>query len=84
MRVEIVVLFLNTMTTFGKISPRNRDNFEQQIPIQLSQETKTFSEIFSAFLKSTSNFEYFEKKEEPHSLSISEINDSERGSYLTF
>ena len=34
-----------------------------------------------AFLKSTSNSEYFEKKDESHSLSISEIIDAERGGY---
>ena len=32
-----------------------------------------FSEFFTAFLKSTFNFEYFEKKDEPESVCISEI-----------
>ena len=50
------------MTTDDKISRRNRDNFAQQIPMQLPQEPKTFSQYFFAFPKSKSNFEYFEKK----------------------
>ena len=34
--------------------------------------------IFIAFLESTLNFEHFEKKNEPHSLSISEVIDSKK------
>ena len=33
----------------------------------LSKKQKVFSEIFATLLKSTSNFEHFEQKEEPHS-----------------
>ena len=33
-------------------------------------------------MESTLNFEHFEKKPEPHSLSISEVLDSERHAYL--
>ena len=44
--------------------------------MQLSKKQKTFSELFSAFLKSRSNFHHFEKKCDPHSLCISEITDS--------
>ena len=43
---------------------------------------KTFSLIFIAFLKSTSNSQYFEKQDGSHSLIISKIIDSERGGYL--
>ena len=38
--------------------------------------------IFIAFLEFTLNFEHFEKKNEPHSLSLSEVIDSERRAYL--
>ena len=38
---------------------------------------KTFSEFFSAFLKFTLNFEFFEKKDHPQSFSIWGITDSE-------
>ena len=45
--------------------------------MQLSQKQKTFSEFLAAFLKSRLNFEYFEKKGDPHRFCISEITDSE-------
>ena len=35
--------------------------------MRLSQKKEIFSEFFLAFLKSTLNFDYFPKKEEPHS-----------------
>ena len=34
--------------------------------------------MFSTFLKSRSNFKYFERKYDPHRLSISEIADCQR------
>ena len=34
--------------------------------IQLSQNQKTFSKVFSEFRKSAKNLEYFEKKDDPH------------------
>ena len=77
-RFEILALFVNTMTTEDKNSRRNRDHFEQQIQMQLSQKSKVFSEYYLAFLKFTSNFQYFEK-ERSHILNISEIIHSERG-----
>ena len=38
---------------------------------------ENFSQVFSAFLKSTFNLEYFEKKDDPQSFCISAITDSE-------
>ena len=55
----------------------NRDNLTISVQMQLSQKQKTFSEFLAAFLKSRLNFEYFEKKEDPHRICISEITDSE-------
>ena len=55
----------------------NRDNLTIPIEMQLSQKQKTFSEFLAAFLKSRLNFEYFEKKGDPHRFCISEITDSE-------
>ena len=46
--------------------------------MQLSQKQKTFSEFFCAFLKSSLNFEHFQKKDDSHSSDISEITDSEK------
>ena len=50
--------------------------------MQTSLKLKTCSRFFIAFLKSTLNLEYFETKDQSHSLSITEIINSEPGSYL--
>ena len=50
--------------------------------MQKSLKLKTFSQLFIAILKSTLNLEYFEKKYQSPSLSITEIINSETGSYL--
>ena len=55
-------------------------NFTQSTQMQLSNKQKIFSEPFSAIPKSRSNFQHFEKKDDSHSLCISEITDCERRS----
>ena len=47
--------------------------------MQLSQKQEIISDFFFAFWKARLNFERFPKKEEPHSLFISEIKDAEKG-----
>ena len=37
-----------------------------------------FSQFFSPFFESALNFEHFQKKDDPHSLCISEITDHQR------
>ena len=64
-------------------SRRNMQTFTQKVQTPLSLKQKTFSGFFIAFLKSTRNAEYFQKKGESFSLSISEIIDSKRGGYLS-
>ena len=49
--------------------------------MQISQKPKTFSGFFIASMKSRLNSEYFETKDQSHSLSITEIIDREPGSY---
>ena len=83
-RSGILELFVNTLTCDDKYYRHKSENFREHIQMQLSQEVETFSAFFIAFLKSTSNSEYFRKKDESHRLSISEIIDSERGGYLNF
>ena len=51
----------------------------QPIQILLSQKQEKFSEYFSAFSKSTENFEHFQKKYDPHSRGISHFSVSEKG-----
>ena len=50
--------------------------------MQISRKLKIFSGSFIAFLESTLNLEYFQKKDQSHSLSIKEIINCETGSYL--
>ena len=50
--------------------------------METSLELKTCSRYFIAFLKSTLNFEYFEKKDHSQSLNITEIINCETVSYL--
>ena len=81
-RSETLVMFGNTLTADEKYSRQNSEDFSQLIKMQLSQNRKAFSQFFIEFLKFKSNLEYFEKKNESHSVSISEITDSKRGPYL--
>ena len=50
--------------------------------MQTSLKLKTCSRFFIVFLESTLNLEYFEKKDQSHSLSITEIINCDTGSYL--
>ena len=59
---KISRLFPKTLSPDGKYSLLNRDNLTQPIQMQLSRKQKTFSEFFAAFLKSSLNFEHFQKK----------------------
>ena len=45
-------------------------------------EAENFLGFLITFLKSTLNWEYFEQKDQSHSLSITGIINSETGSYL--
>ena len=59
---KILGLFVNTLSEDDKYCLLYTDNLLQPIHILLSQKQKTFSEFFSAFLKSILIFEDFEKK----------------------
>ena len=48
--------------------------------MHISPKLKTFSGFFIAFLKSTLNLEYLERKDQSHSLSITEISNCKTGS----
>ena len=67
------------MTAVDKCPLPNRDNLMQPIHKELSQKLKTFSQFFCAFSKSGLNIEHFEKKDDPHSLFISEAKACENG-----
>ena len=59
---KILGLFVNTLSEDERYCLLYKDNLLQPIQILLSQKQKTFSEFFSPFLKSTLNFERFQKK----------------------
>ena len=80
--MEILTLFVTTLTTDDKYSSRKMLNFTQQFEPPLSQKQKTFSDFFLAFLKCALNLEHFGKKDQYPSLVNSRIIDSERGGYL--
>ena len=59
---KILRLFVNTFTAYDKSSILNREYLTHPIHMQLSQKQETFSDFFSAFLKSRLNFEGIQKK----------------------
>ena len=59
---KILGLFVNTLSEDDRYCLLYKDNLLQPIQILLSQKQKTFSQFFSPFLKSTLNFERFQKK----------------------
>ena len=79
---EVLGQFANTLTADYKYSRRNRENLSQQVPLQIFLKLKTCSRFFIAFQKSTLNLLYFEKKDQSHSLSITEIIYCETCSHL--
>ena len=50
--------------------------------MQLSQNENIFSEIFSTFIESIENLEYFEEKDQRQSWFLSEIKDCKKRGYL--
>ena len=66
------------MSGVDKCSLPNRDNLMQAIHMQLSQKLNTFSRLFLVFSKSRLNFEHFQKKDEAHTLFISESTACEK------
>ena len=82
-RSQVLGQFVNTMTADYKYFRQNLENLPQQVQTQISLKPKTFAGFFIASLKSTLNLEYFEKKDESDSLSITEINNCKTSSYLS-
>ena len=54
----------------------------QPIQMQLSPNQKNFSECFSSFPQSTYNLKYFENKDDPQRLLLSQIIDTKMRGYL--
>ena len=79
---EILRLFVKTLTADDKYSDSNMQNLRQQFQAPLSQNQKTFSWFFIAFLKCALNLEHFPKKDKYPSLILSEIIDAKTRGYL--
>ena len=69
--------FLNTLTADDKYSLISRDNWMQTIQMHLSQKQKIFVNFFCIF-QICIKFRTFSKKDDAHSLCISEITDHEK------
>ena len=72
----------NTLTANYEYCRNNTHNLPLPVQMQLSGKLKTISRYFIALFDSALNFEHFEKKNQPHSSSISEVIDSQRRVYL--
>ena len=70
--------FLNTLTADDTYSLNSKDKWMQKFQMHLPQKENNFFQFFSPFFESALNFEHFQKKDDPHSLCISEITDHER------
>ena len=66
------------MSVVDKCSVPNRDNLMEPSHMQWSQKLKKFSRFFPLFSKSRLNFENFQKKDDAHSLFISEATACEK------
>ena len=79
---EVLGQFVNTITAVYNYIRQNLENLRQQVQTQISRKPKTLSEFFIALMKFTLNLECFKKKDQSHSLSITEINNCKTSSYL--
>ena len=79
---KILRLVVNTLTADDKYSRSNMQKLQQQFQSTLYQKQKTFWLFFIEILEPAWNLEHFPKKDEYHSLSISQIIDSEKRGFL--
>ena len=77
---EILELFVNTLTADDIYSLRNSEVSQQPIKMQLSKKRMNLLQFFIPFPKPASILEHFEKKDDFHSLYISEVTECERSS----
>ena len=75
---KILGFFVYTLIADDKYSLLNRDNLTEPTQMQLCYKQKTFSSLFTAFLKSILTCEHFREKCYLHRWCISELADSEK------
>ena len=81
-RSEILELLDIKLTLNYEYSRSKRENLQFPVQIKSSKKQWTFWSIFFTFLISTGNVQCFEKRNDPHRLSICEVIDSEICAYL--
>ena len=79
---EISGIFVLTLTGDDKYTSYKSKKFEPAVQKQLSKKQKISYHFFVACLESTLNFLHFEKKDQTHSSTKSNIFDRERFCYL--
>ena len=60
--VEILRVFVNTLTADDKYPFQDSENLPLPIELHLPKKRKTFLRFFVPFLESISNFKFFEKR----------------------
>ena len=63
---EILEVFIDTLTAYGKYPVQDCENLPLPIQMQLSEKRKKFSQFFVPFLESTSNFKQFDERDDRH------------------
>ena len=75
---KISKLLPNKLNADGKYSLWIETMQRNEFRWKYLEKKKLFFQFFSSFLKSSLNLEHFQKKDDPHSLCISEITDSQK------
>ena len=75
-------MFVNILTADNMYSPHDWEKLPQRLQTYLSEKRKIISAIFTAYLKSTRKFVYFEKNDQLDSLNISEVIYSKKCFYF--
>ena len=74
----LVLLLVNILTADDNYPLCNSENLLQPIQRQSPKKENFFAQFFAAFLKFTSNCEHFERRDDTHSLSISDLTEWQR------
>ena len=71
-------MFRSILTANDNYPLQDCGNLSSSTQIHLSLKSKIFSDLIVPFLESTSNFKYFEKKDDHQTYFISDINQCEK------
>ena len=71
-------MFRSTLTANDNYPVQDCWNLSSSIEMHLYLKPKIFSDLIVPFLESTSNFKYFEKRDDHQTYFISDINECEK------